>query len=71
MTQAPPTAPATTSYLAQSTPVLATRTAAPAAPPPPYSAHQQPTPIGWAINHIPNEHPTGRKDFFFLAYFRV
>jgi hypothetical protein len=26
--------------------------------PPPYSAHQ-PTPIGWAIDHIPNENSTG------------
>jgi hypothetical protein len=26
--------------------------------PPPYSAPQQ-TPIGWAINNIPNEHSAG------------
>jgi hypothetical protein len=36
---------------------------APIPPPPPYSSHQ-PTPIGWAINHIPNEHPSGKDNHY-------
>jgi hypothetical protein len=31
-------------------------------PPPPYAVHKQ-TPIGWAINEIPPEHPApGKKN---------
>jgi len=37
-------------HLARSTPIVA------APPPPPYSAHKQ-TPIGWAINDMPNGPP--------------
>ncbi len=55
LSQIPPSAPSTTSYLARSTPVLASPVVM---QPPPYSAHKQ-APIGWAINDISNEHSSG------------
>lgn len=76
VTQAPPVTSATTSYLAQSTPVLSARTMmqqqqpTPQAPPPPYSAHTHaPAPIGWALNNVANEQPTGMSELCFLAGF--
>jgi hypothetical protein len=61
LSQNPPSVLPTTGYLARSTPVLATPVMMQQpAPPPPYSAHQ-PTPIGWAVNTLPNEHSTGNE----------
>ena len=74
VTQAPPVTSATTSYLAQSTPVLSARTMmqqqSTPLPPPPYSAHP-PAPIGWAVNSVANEHPTGMVELCFPACFWI
>ncbi|CAF1507621.1 unnamed protein product, partial [Adineta ricciae] len=57
--QNPPSAPSSTSYLARSSPVVGTPVMPHQhgfPPPPPYSG-QGGTPIGWAIDNLPHEHP--------------
>ncbi|CAF1506204.1 unnamed protein product, partial [Adineta ricciae] len=57
--QNPPSAPSSTSYLARSSPIVGTPVMPHQhgfPPPPPYSG-QGGTPIGWAIDNLPHEHP--------------